>query len=299
MVKRHYDNKELLKYTERDKSTTNLAGKEILVHLDSFCLGDTICYASYLDAFIEHHNPKKIYVSTFFMHLFESNNDRCEFVSATRKEALVIDKLIDVGYHKESLEHTLNGMLYATRDTMRIPHNSVQTKNYFKKYNYERQSNKIVIAPESIKNIAKWDAGWQGVVNYLVDNDFEVFNVSYEDTLKLKNVKDFHGFDDLGIALKHILEAKVFIGLSSGLAWLAWAYDIPVVMVSGFTKPHNEFDCFRVVNEVGCSGCFNIFKNIQTQCPIFIGTERQNECHKLITPAMVIKQVDLALKSSQ
>ena len=204
MVKRHYSEQELLKYTERDKNTKNFEGKEILIHLDSFCLGDTICYASFLDAFISYHKPKKIYVSTFFMPLFESANERCEFVSATRKEPLVIDKLIDVGYHKESLEHTYGGMLYASKDTMLIPQDSLPTKTNFKKYNYERQDNKIVIGPESIKNIAKWDAGWQPVVDHLVGKRFDVFNVSYEDTLKLKNVKDFHGFDDIGVSLKHI-----------------------------------------------------------------------------------------------
>lgn len=299
MVKRHYDKSELLTYVERDKKTRILADKEVLLHLDSFCLGDTICYSSFIDGFINYYKPKKVYVSTFFMPLFESFNEKCEFVSATRKEPLVIDRLIDVGYHKESLEHTLGGMLYASKDTMFIPQNTEPTKTYFKKYNYEKQNKKIVIAPESIKNIAKWDAGWQEVVDYLTGQGFEVFNISYEDTLKLKNVKDFHGFDDIGVSLKHILEAQLFIGLSSGLAWLAWAYDVPVVMVSGFTKKHNEFECFRAASETGCSGCFNIFKNIQTQCPVFIGTPRQNECHKLITPAMVIEQINLALASNK
>ena len=38
--------------------------------------------------------------------------------------------------------------------------------------------------------------------------------------------------------LKH---AEFFVGLSSGLSWLAWAMDVPVVLISGFTAATNEF----------------------------------------------------------
>jgi autotransporter strand-loop-strand O-heptosyltransferase len=46
--------------------------------------------------------------------------------------------------------------------------------------------------------------------------------------------------------LKH---AAFFVGLSRGLSWLAWAMRIPVVMVSGFSHPDNEFHTpYRVFN---------------------------------------------------
>ena len=46
--------------------------------------------------------------------------------------------------------------------------------------------------------------------------------------------------------LKH---ADFFVGLSSGLSWLAWAAGTPVVMISGFTHPLNEFATpYRIVN---------------------------------------------------
>jgi autotransporter strand-loop-strand O-heptosyltransferase len=98
--------------------------------------------------------------------------------------------------------------------------------------------------------------------------------------------------------LGHILSSRLFIGLSSGLSWLAWAYDVPVVMISNFTKSWNEFDCYRVDNPAGCNGCFNIFQNIKSHCPIFEGTLRENECHKKITPEMVIQKINLALSEN-
>lgn len=296
MVKRHYENHELLKYTEREPNLTSFEDKELLLHLDSFCLGDTICFASFLDPFVEFHKPKKVLVSTFFPHLLHSTNPIYEFINANQSESLVIDKLIDVGYNKSSMSHTVNGMFYAAKDTMFLPQSTKPGKCPVIPKVRNPKINKITIGPESVKKISQWNYpnGWQTIVDKLNDDFFEVYNVSYEDTLNLKNVKGFHGFDNLNVALNHILESRFFIGLSSGLSWLAWAYDVPVVMISNFTKEHNEFKCYRVKNTSVCNGCFNTFKNIKTHCPLFLGTDRENECHNKITPEMVMEQINKA-----
>jgi len=302
MVKRNYTKDELLNYTEREPNLTNFEGKEIFLHFNSFCLGDSICFSSYLDAFLDIHKPSKVIVSTFLPHLFESQNDRIEIVNANQKKMIVADKLVNVGYDKGDLNHTLGGMFYATKDTMMIPQHLKPGKVPVIPKERNINHKKIVIAPESIKHIARWDffgsLGWQKVVDYLNASGYEVYNVSYEDTLKLNGVKGYHGFDDINLALGHILEAKIFIGLSSGLAWLAWAYGVPVVMISNFTKTHNEFDCYRVENPFSCSGCFNIFPNISSKCPLFLNTNRENECHKKITPQMVLNTIGKALSEN-
>jgi len=300
MVKRHYGQHELLEYVERDKDTQTLEGKEILMHFDSFCLGDTICFSAFIDAFLEYHKPKKVIISTFFPHLFKSTDDRYEFINANQKLKLTIDKLLDVGYDKNSLDDTKGGMMYAAKRTMLLPQETKPGKCPVIPYERKVIPNKIAIAPESLKKIAQWNFfgnyGWQQLVNEIVNSGFVVSNVSYENTMSLKNVTGFHGHDDIRVALNEILSSRVFVGLSSGLAWLAWAYDVPVVMISGFTKEHNEFDCFRVVNKFSCNGCFNLFQNIQSTCPLFLGTDRENECHKSITPKMIIDKINEVLK---
>lgn len=299
MIKRSFSKTELLDYVEREPNLTNFEGKEIFLHLNSFCLGDTICFTGFLEHFIEIHKPSKLIVSTFQHHLLESNNSIIEFVNANQKKTIVADKIINVGYDKENLNHTLGGMFYATKDTMLLPQNLTTGKIPVKPKQRIINPKKICIAPESIKHIAKWDyfgsLGWQKVIDYLNSKGYEVYNISYENTLNLKNVKSYHGFDDINVSLNHILESRIFIGLSSGLSWLSWAYDVPVVMISNFTKKHNEFDCYRVDNEFSCSGCFNILPNIKTKCPLFLDTIRENECHRKITPNMVIKKIEEAL----
>ena len=299
MVKRYYDNSELLNYVERDKETKTLEGKEILMHFDSFCLGDTICFSSFINPFLEYHKPKKVLISTFFPFLFQSTDPRYEFINANQKKEIVVDKLLDVGYDKNSLEDTLGGMFYATKRTMWLPQDTKPGKCPVIPYKRNVIENKITIAPESLKEIAQWNysgnTGWQQVVDDIVNSGFNVSNVSYENTMNLKNVNGVHGNKDIRISLFEILESRLFVGLSSGLAWLAWAYGVPVVMISSFTKSHNEFDCFRVVNPHSCSGCFNTFQNIKTKCPLFLETERENECHKTITPKMVINKINETL----
>lgn len=297
MVKRHYDDSELVNYVELDKETKTLKDKVILLHLDSFCLGDTICFASFIQPFVDYHKPKKVYVTTFFPHLIISPNNIVEIIGATEKTKLVIDKLIDVGYDKKNLSHTMGGMMYAVKDTMWLPQSTKPVKPPVIPKKRNVINNKVTIAPETLKGIAKWDNnGWQNVVDYLKLQKLSVYNVSYENTMNLKNVIGFHGHDDLNVAIDHIVSSRFFIGLSSGLAWLAWAYGVPVVMISGFTKEHNEFDCFRVINKNVCNGCFNMIPSVKSNCPIFLNTNRENECHKQITPEMVFDQINEVIR---
>ncbi len=87
--------------------------------------------------------------------------------------------------------------------------------------------------------------------------------------------------------------ADFFIGLSSGLAWLAWAVGVPVVMISGFTHPVNEFATpYRVINYHACNSCWNDVRarfdhKDYLWCPRHKDSPRQFECTRLITPEQV------------
>jgi autotransporter strand-loop-strand O-heptosyltransferase len=94
--------------------------------------------------------------------------------------------------------------------------------------------------------------------------------------------------------VRWLRHAKAFVGLSSGLSWLAWASGVPVVMISGFTHPTNEFATpYRVINYHACNSCWN---DVRVRfdhkdflwCPRQAGTPRQFECTRLITAAQVI-----------
>lgn len=295
---RDYSNVQRRRYLQRRADAQEFAGLEVLLHLDSFCLGDTVCWGSLIPAFVARHKPKKLWVTTFWPELF-GPSDQFEVVDAVGSDTIVCDRFMAAGYDKKSLAHTQHGMLYAARQSLRLPATAEPDRSVFRRYDFAPQPDKIVIAPESTKPIARWEYdgsyGWQCVIDALVARNFQVHNISYERTLKLTGAQNHAGNPDIRGALQHIGEARLFIGLSSGLAWLAWAYRTPVVMIAGFTKFFNEFPCYRVWNPHACTGCFNVFPNIASPCPLFAETIRANECHKTITPEMVLAQVNRAL----
>jgi autotransporter strand-loop-strand O-heptosyltransferase len=73
-----------------------------------------------------------------------------------------------------------------------------------------------------------------------------------------QGAEDETGDKPLAERIRYLRHAAFFVGLSSGLSWLAWATGIPVVMISGFTHPINEFHTpYRVINYSACNSCWN------------------------------------------
>lgn len=105
--------------------------------------------------------------------------------------------------------------------------------------------------------------------------------------------------------LNFIYYSEFYIGLSSGLSWVAHALGKKVVMISNFTEDWNEFDLndptyLRINNKSVCHGCFNKINQKYSKdeflsdwywCPEHRKTPREFECHKSITPQMVFNQI--------
>ena len=84
-------------------------------------------------------------------------------------------------------------------------------------------------------------------MDYLNDNCFDVLVISKEET-KLQNVVNLTGDVSLIGRMVELYHCAFFIGVSSGLAWLAWALGKHVVMISDVTPSDHEFytDCTRI-----------------------------------------------------
>ena len=101
--------------------------------------------------------------------------------------------------------------------------------------------------------------------------------------------------------MMHWIEnCEFFIGLSSGLSWVAHALGKKVVVISGVTKNDNEFneDCIRIHREDVCNSCFNTPERFPFDpgdwfwCPEHKGTARQFECTKRISAKHVMDSID-------
>lgn len=100
----------------------------------------------------------------------------------------------------------------------------------------------------------------------------------------------------------YIEHAEFFIGLSSGLTWLAHALGQRVAMIANFTKDHFEFDIktddyIRITNTNVCHGCWHEAIEYPFDpmdwywCPHHANTNRQFECHTSITPTQVFDAI--------
>ena len=148
-----------------------------------------------------------------------------------------------------------------------------------------------------------WPGGWDIVVDYLKTLGYRVFcidknaeEINNKFTIrKPEGAENFTGNRPLLERANMLSHTEFFIGLSSGLSWLAWTTDCPVVMICGFSQNWFEFYTpYRVANRKICNGCFNDSRVIYVtdNCPYQKNTPREFECQKKISPRMVINAVE-------
>ncbi len=165
----------------------------------------------------------------------------------------------------------------------------------------------VCIAVQSTTQCKHWNnpEGWHQVVSFLKGQGYRVFCIDQKRVSGAgthwnhipHGAEDLTGDRPLAERARYLRHASAFIGLSSGLSWLAWAAGAPVVMISGFTHPSNEFTTpYRVINWHTCNSCWNDVRvrfdhHDFLWCPRHAGTAQQFECTRLITGHHVIETI--------
>ncbi|KFL92019.1 Plasmid pIB6 ORFA DNA [Acetobacter malorum] len=165
----------------------------------------------------------------------------------------------------------------------------------------------VCIAVQASTQCKYWNnpTGWQEVIAFLKEKGYRVICIDQKTVHGTGLVWNYipHGAEDetgnrpLSERARWLKHADAFIGLSSGLAWLAWAAGTEVVMISGFTHPTNEFETpYRVINWHTCNSCWNdpterFDHHNFLWCPRHENTPRQFECTRLITSVHVINEL--------
>lgn len=157
----------------------------------------------------------------------------------------------------------------------------------------------VCIGVQSTTQAKYWNnpTGWLEIVRFLKQAGYRVICIDQKPVhgngliwnYIPNGAEDETGDRPLTERVRWLRHADFFIGLSSGLSWLAWAAGTPVVMISGFTHPLNEFQTsYRVVNYHTCNSCWNdphlrFDHKDFLWCPRHKDTARQFECSRLIT----------------
>jgi autotransporter strand-loop-strand O-heptosyltransferase len=157
----------------------------------------------------------------------------------------------------------------------------------------------VCIAVQSTTQAKYWNnpSGWFEIIRFLKNAGYRVVCIDQKATHGTglvwnhipNGAEDETGDRPLNERARWLRHAEFFVGLSSGLSWLAWAAGTPVVLISGFTHPLNEFTTpYRVVNYHTCNSCWNdpqlrFDHKDFLWCPRHKETTRQFECTRLIT----------------
>jgi autotransporter strand-loop-strand O-heptosyltransferase len=276
----------------------HLNNKRVFIVIESKSLGDTLAWVPYALEFQKLHQCKVI-LSTFWNRIL--HYPELELV----EPGIVVNNvyaLYRIGWFYNSdkepeIPNTIPLQKAAT-NILGLDFTEQRPVLAYTPVKFESAGKFVTIATNSTSGCKFWTKeGWQELINYLVSQNYLVYNVSKE-----KNPFDnCVQIEDTSIenTINMISNSKFFIGLSSGLSWLAWALNVKVFMISNFTEADHEFtDCVRITNTNVCHGCWNeegiIFDKGDWNWCKHKGTDKHFECHKSITAQMVIEKIKAA-----
>ena len=294
----------------------NLKNKKVLVEYESFSLGDQLAWMPIIEQFRKKHECD-LYVKLPLKNIFESKYPEIKFVNhnkyvsdafATYKLGFYVDEN-GTNNDRCKSDPRKQPLQKIASDYLGLPYEPELPLIDFKVKERPLKKRYVTIATQSTCQAKYWNnkGGWEKVVEYLKSKDFEVICIDKHKVFgngkdcvnnMPSNALDYTGDKPLEDRMNQIYHSEFFIGLPSGLSWLAWAVKKPVVLISGFSYPYTEFETpYRVQNHSVCTGCWNdsLFdKGDWKWCPKSDKRE-EFECTKQITPKMVIDVIDQLL----
>ena len=323
-TKRYFVNFRLEVYATQPEETLLLAhdydakGKKVLLKFAGAALGDMLAWFPYAEAFREKHGCE-LYVLTDKrygeilragypdIHFLTPEDTRPADLYATYYVGLFAPwddrDLQPVDWRVMGLQAHgayLLGVDPAERRLRLLP--SPKAAEVRPKEPY------VCIATQATAQCKYWNnaRGWMDTVAYLKELGYRVLCVDRE-RVTVNGVfgnaipygaEDFTGDRSLQERVDLISGAAFFVGLASGLSWLAWGTGIPVVMIAGFTAPGTEFYTpYRVQQFHTCHSCANDQRYEHKyddfgSCPRHRGTDREFECTRCISPEYVRDVID-------
>ncbi|MGE4563714.1 MAG: autotransporter strand-loop-strand O-heptosyltransferase [Victivallaceae bacterium] len=289
------------------------SGKEVMIQLPVGTIGDSIGWFSYVERFQRKHGCKVICVMTpWIAALVKDQYPGITFIApedtvkykpyACYYMGLFFKGNVDnqpIDFRYIGLHRTA-GYILGVDPADEPPRFNLSAPRQIKEPY-------VCIAAQSSSQAKYWNNpyGWFTVVKFLKDNGYRVLCIDKAPIhgfgLNFNHIpygaEDFTGDRPLQERVDLIKDADFFVGLSSGLSWLAWGCHVPVVMISGFTHPTNEFATpYRVINYHTCHSCWNDMRIDFDHydflwCPRHKGTDRHFECTRLISPEQVITTI--------
>ena len=262
-----------------------IKGKRVFITFGSSSLGDTIAWMPYCLEFKKKYQCDVI-VSTFKNWMFKDVYSELEFVEPGSTVENIV-AMPDLGWHWDSTKEPVNPVLIplqqAACNILHLPYKEIRPRLVHEP-KLTTLDKYICISTRSTSQCKHWDK-WPELIKRLKDLGYRVIELSQEaDDFGAEKLED----TSLTTAMDYLAGCEFYIGLSSGISWLAWAMNVKVIMIANFTEANHEFECIRVDNRKVCNGCWNnpkfrFNKGDWNWCPEHEDTPRQFECHRSIS----------------
>lgn len=282
-------------------------GQQVFLVFLSRALGDNLAFWPYIRAYQEKfHGSVTCYVADYLQPLLQQIYPQLEFREKLAEETYA------TYYFTSGVGNALNLPLdgravplsHIGRWTLGLPI-FMDCGGLIPVYSQRKiQEPYVCVGVQASSTRKGWlnPDGWEKVTDWLkaqgyrvlcIDRERKVTSQGYTNEIP-SGAEDFTGEYTLLERAEQLGHAEFFIGLGSGLSWLAHAVGCPAVMISGFSAYWYEFnDAVRVFNPLVCNGCFNDrhAKFLELICPFYGGTDREMECQKKISAYQVIRAV--------
>ena len=207
--------------------------------------------------------------------------------------------------HANPRDQSVTSMSEIATDILGLPSTEVKPRLVFPDKQRSIDGKYVCIAIGATAQAKYWNRpnGWYQVVLSSKEPVGFMGNEFWENKLP-SGIIDKSGDIPLEDRMNDLKYADFFIGTSSGLSWLAWAVDIPVILITGHNHSWYNFkDKTSVVslenNDDVCTGCWHkqgFAPGDWWHCPKYKDTDNHFECTTLITSDMVIDKIKSRIK---
>jgi len=287
----------------------------VLIGIHSKALGDQVAWVPICDLFQKKHNCKLI-VACKFPELFQPFYSNIEFVRQYFKgenipnpdeKKIALDRYIlgyavrgyknEDGIYVSPVDCRTVGLQDVACHELGIEPQDLQPEFYSNIQNPIIKGKYIVLTTCAAGDFKFWHYknGWKEIVKYFKKQGLKVVHIG-KTPYKLKDTMRMTGNLEWNKLMNIIQHAQLFIGLSSGLSWLAWALGQKVVTINGISEDWAQFTHTKITNKKVCNGCWNDTSFVyENNNPNYCPRKKDFECTRMISPEMVITGIENTL----
>lgn len=279
----------------------------VLIRMKTKALGDTIGASPYFERY-RVTTGNEVYVSCNFHDFFQPLYPAIKFLPFGFQNTALFSEFFDLDFKFDV------PLQKGFSDQLGLEYEEIRPAVSYPKKDKPFEGKYVCIAFQSTCQSRYWNrpGAWNELCKRLRSEGITPISVDQYNSFgvpgSFNNIPE--GCEDrTGLPLDEVMNliehCEFFIGLTTGLSWLAHAMGKHVVLISGSTHDWCEpqKDLTRIINKSVCHGCFNEPHKTPFDagnwmwCPHNSGTPDQFICSKSITPEMVwdkIKEKELA-----